>query len=379
MAPVSDRRRRRRRDRSAQLAVLGVATVAGMIAALAASPHTAAAAKAVHQSAVASPSAPLMPPRTLLLGHIGPTRQLDLLVAYGWDRGARTGTAMLIPPTTMVEVPALGPQPLSDVTALASPALLPIVLANALDMRFSSVVLFDDAQLASMFAAAGPFDVDFPISAQAEDSGGTVAFNAGVHRIQPSDAVRLLVAPGTDALTHLVTVGAVLDGWRHKLTLPTPARATIATDRRVLPLVIRADAAVNDVTLPVDPLSSGAQSRYELRQPDATQAVVQAFPAFLIARGPRPRVELLNGVGDVGLTQQVAARVVPAGGQVTLTGNLANFGVRNTLVVYYDPSQLAAAKRLAAALGVGKVAHSAEPIDVADITIVVGQDFTSSS
>jgi hypothetical protein len=379
MAPVADRRRRRRRDRSAQLTVLGVATVAGMIGALTASPHIAAAANPVHQSAAALPSAPVVPPRTLLFGHVGPTGRLDLLVAFGWDGGGRIGTAMLIPPTTLVEVPALGQEPLSDVTALASPALLPIVLANALDLRFSSVALFNDAQLASVFAAAGPFDVDFPIRVQAEDGGGSLVFNAGVHRIQPSDAVRLLVAQNTDALTHLVTVGAVLDGWRHKLTLSMPARATIATDRRVLPLVIRADAAVADVTLPVDPLSSGAQTRYELRQPDATQAITQAFPAFVIGPGPRPRVELLNGVGDVGVTQQVAARVVPAGAQVTLTGNVANFGVRTSLVVYYDPSQLAAAKRLAAALGVGRVAHSAEPIGVADITIVVGKDFTSSN
>jgi hypothetical protein len=313
----------------------------------------------------------------MLFAHIDAARHVDLLVVFGWDHGARAGTAMLIPPTTMVDVPSLGPQQLRDVTALVSPALLPIVLANALDLRFSRVVMFDDAQLASLFAAAGSFDVDFPIAVQVEDRGGTVGFNPGIHRIQPSDAVRLLVAQGSDALAHLVTVGAVLDGWRHALTSPMPARATIATDRRVLPLVIRASAAVSDMTLPVDQVSSGAQSRHQLRQPDATQAVAQAFPAFLIVRGPRPHVQLLNGVGNVGLTQRVAARIVPAGGQVTLTGNLANFGVRQTLVVYYDSNQLAAAKRLAAALGVGKVAHSAEPIDVADITIVVGNDFTS--
>jgi hypothetical protein len=379
MARVSDRRRRRRRDRSAQLTVLGLATAAGMIAALTANPHVAAAAKPASQSAVSTPPAPVVPASTLLFGHIGPTGRVDLLVAFGWDRGARTGTAMLIPPTTMVEVPALGEQPLSEVAALASPALLPVVVANALDVRFNSTVLFSDAQLASLLAAAGSFDVNFPTAARVEDPAGTVAFNAGVHHIQASDADRLLVGQDGDALAHLVTVGAILDGWRHALTSPMAARATIATDRRVLPLVVRAGAAVNDVTLPVDQVSSGTQSNYQLRQPDAGQAVAQAFPVALIAPGTRPRVQLLNGVGDVGVTQQVAARVVPAGGEVTLTGNVANFGVRTTLVVYYDPSQLAAAKRLAAALGVGKVAHSAESIDVVDITIVVGKDFTQSS
>jgi hypothetical protein len=66
---------------------------------------------------------------------------------------------------------------------------------------------------------------------------------------------------------------------------------------------------------------------------------------------------------------------VPAGGEVTLTGNLAGFGVRTTRVVYYRKNGRAAAQRMAAALGVGKVERATNAIDIVDLTIVVGKDF----
>jgi hypothetical protein len=83
----------------------------------------------------------------------------------------------------------------------------------------------------------------------------------------------------------------------------------------------------------------------------------------------------LNGVGSVGLTQAVAARIVPAGGEVTLTGNVPGFGVAATKVVYYRAGARDDARRFAKALGVGKVIRAADAIDVVDVTVVVGKDF----
>jgi hypothetical protein len=83
----------------------------------------------------------------------------------------------------------------------------------------------------------------------------------------------------------------------------------------------------------------------------------------------------LNGTGAIALTQAVAERIVPAGGEITLTGNVPGFGVRHTSVVYYRKSDLPAARRVAAALGVGSVAEGNVPLDVVDLTVVVGADF----
>jgi hypothetical protein len=381
MAPGLERRRRsRRRDRSAQLAVLAFAVVVGIVAGIAGSPRGATAARAADgRNRVSAGKAAALPARTLLFGHLAPGRRVDLLVAFGWDRGARNGTALLIPPTTMVEVPSLGPQALADVVSLGSRNLLEVVVENALGVDFNGTVLMSDARLASVLAPAGAMHVDFPSATRIDDSAGTISFRSGRQSVDPADAMRLLVAKGHDALSHLVTVGAVLDGWRAALTRADVARATIKVDQRLLPLVIAARANVHDSTLPVERLSTGADERFRLRTPDAFATVEQSFPWAVIAQGRRPRIEVLNGVGGVGLTQGVASRVVPAGGEVTLTGNLPGFGVKVTRVVYYRKNGLAAAKRMAAAMGVGKVVRAADAIDVVDVTIIVGKDFERRS
>jgi hypothetical protein len=105
-------------------------------------------------------------------------------------------------------------------------------------------------------------------------------------------------------------------------------------------------------------------------------ATVQAdLPDALLTTASRRRVEILNGTGAVALTQNVARLVVPAGGEITLTGNVPGFGVKHTTVVYYRPDDLPEANRIAAALGVGSVAKGNVPLDVVDVTVVVGSDF----
>jgi hypothetical protein len=381
MAPVTDgRRRQRRHDRSAQLAVVALAVVIGVGAAVAGSPRGATAARTEPEGrARGAARENVLPAGSLLFGHVAPDGRLDLLVGFGWDRGARTGTALLIPSTTLVEVPSLGPQALADVPRLAAPKLLQVVVENALGIDFDGQALVGDDKLAALLAPAGRIRVDFPTSTRVDDSAGTIAFRAGVQEIAAADAMRLLAARARDELAHLVVVGAVLEGWRAALAREGVGSATVQADQRLLPLTITAGADMRTSTLPVERLSSGGERRFRLRVDDATDLVTGAFPWAVISKGERPRVEVLNGVGGVGVTQTVAAKLVPAGGQVTLTGNVPGFGVATTQVVYYRPEARADARRLAKALGVGKVVRAGDAIDVVDVTVVVGEDFQRSS
>lgn len=374
MAPASERRRRaRRRDRTAQLTVLAAALVAGLIAAVAASPRTVSAASTV-VATTPTTVARQRPANTFLFGHIGTDGRADLLVLFGWPGGARSGTALLIPATTLVEVPSFGPQALADVPRLASQSLLRVVVENALAVRVNRARFVTNAQLAALLAPARTLRVDFPDATRVDDSFGTVAFHSGTQRIAAADAARVLGGKGASTLSHLVAVGAVLDGWRAALADRAIANATRAVDRRVAPLVNTATAHVQDDTLPVAPLSAAGEERFQPREPDATDTITQAFGWARFTHGTRPRVQILNGVGRVGLTQAVAAKIVPAGGEVALTDNLAGFGKTRTQVVYYRENGAAAARRFAKVLGATDVERAADTTDVVDITIVVGAD-----
>jgi hypothetical protein len=125
----------------------------------------------------------------------------------------------------------------------------------------------------------------------------------------------------------------------------------------------------------VESVTTAGGERFEPRVVDVARYVSSVFANARLGGGAkRPRVEILNGTGAVGLGQSIAGKVVPAGGQVTLTGNVPSFGVANTQVVYYRDADRADAQRLLRALGCGALKKAARALGVVDVTIVAGAD-----
>ena len=89
-------------------------------------------------------------------------------------------------------------------------------------------------------------------------------------------------------------------------------------------------------TLPVDSIAIAGGERFEVREAELIRYVKRAFPKARLGSGsPRPRVEVLNGTGFLGVAQAVADKVVPAGGKITLTGTLPGFRRPTTQSVSY--------------------------------------------
>jgi hypothetical protein len=371
-----------RRDRRLQGAVVVVAVVAGLIAgSLGTSRDRSARALGGATTTTVARSSASAASRSVLLAHVDVNHRLDLLAVAGVNAGGRVGSVVFVPTTTLVQVPSFDTQALVDVVRLGgsnlnASTLLVTTVANALGIRFKQVLLLNNARLTALLAPADRMRVNFQHSVQVDDSAGTLAFTPGRATITSADATRLLIGPTSGgALEHLVAVQAVLQGWFARLRNKAIAHDTLEVGAAVSSLVALAHTQVNFDTIPVDVLSSGSATRYELQEPQATELIRADFPDGLITQSKRPRVEVLNGTGAVALTQAVARRIVPAGGEITLTGNVPGFGVRHTTVVYYRSADLPAAEHLAAALGVGSVAKGNVPIDVVDLTVVVGADF----
>ncbi len=390
-----DRRRRERRDLRFQLWVAALALLAGVGAGIVGEPRVSSAGapresdETPTTTSAPSPDEPGEPvatrvpsPRTLLLGHLGPDGRLDLLVAVAVAEGHEVGEALLIPTATLVEVPSLETQALADVVRLGSlggPDLLHTAIENALGTAFDGMLLTDDVGLISLLAPAGAVTVDFGRAFRVDDDAGTLAFTAGSQEIDAATAVRLLVGLGEQGeLDHLVTVQAVMKGWLAELGDRDVAAATVSADPAARSLVIAARAAVRYDTLPVVSVASGGEERFAIRRDDARSLLERTMPWALLGDEPRPRVEILNGTGEVGVTQSVAKAIVREGAEVTLTGNLPGFGAEATQVVYYRDEQAGTAQALAAALGYGDVVKAPRPVDVIDVTIVVGADLAEA-
>jgi len=86
---------------------------------------------------------------------------------------------------------------------------------------------------------------------------------------------------------------------------------------------------------------------------------------------------LLSGVGPIGSPNAVAAKIVSAGGEVTILGNADRFDYPTTQIIYYDDTFAVAAQKLRDALGFGEVIKSPTPTDVEDVTVILGSDATA--
>jgi hypothetical protein len=74
----------------------------------------------------------------------------------------------------------------------------------------------------------------------------------------------------------------------------------------------------------------------------------------------------------------VARILVPEGYRLVSTGNANTFGVKETMIIALSDEDLAAAQRARDLLGVGQVLMGFQPAGLADIQIVVGEDFVSA-
>ncbi len=336
-------------------------------------------------SGEAGTAAPAIAPSTLLLVHRGADGRADLLTVGGVStpkkRGPTAASILLIPSATQVETPSLGIQILADLPNLGDAKLLTTTIENLLGVALTSSIELDDTGLAAVLAPAAPLPVRLRAPVRIADRDSETAIPAGDQTLSASDAARVITAHESGSeLDHLVTVQAVLEGWQARLRDRSIAQATEAIRPGLAVMTTAAKARERVDSLSVDSFTTGGGERFQPRRDDITDYVRTAFPAALLGPGgKRPRVEILNGTGAVGLAQQIAAVVVPAGGDVRLTGNVPGFGVPTTQVVYYRDQDRPAAEHLLAALKCGGLKRADTALGMVDVTILVGADCKPSS
>lgn len=336
------------------------------------SPGPASGATAASPASDRASVAPVTGPRTALIvqaGSDGNAASLTVLAT-----GPRTHELVLVPPGTMTEVPSFGLESVGSALSLGGVDLLQATVENLIGVTFDDVVVVDDARLRDLVANAGDLTVDLPQPVSTRwDAGRTV--------IAPTDVGTLWAAPAeTNDLARLARQQAFWEAWL----------ARLRRDRRALPggslrpyLDALRRSSVGIDLLPVEALDAGGGSELYKAHEDELEALVRSALPDAAARGrsARPRVQVLNGTGAVGVAQSVTLRLVqaPVRARVAYTGNADSFDHDETQVVFYDRSHQAVAEAVRDALGAGRVVLSRAPLGIVDITVVVGRDFRPST
>ncbi|MBV8559623.1 MAG: LCP family protein [Acidimicrobiia bacterium] len=371
------RRRQQRRDtrrRGAGLVLGGVGAV-GAVALLlvVAHPWRGGAPASGPPPAAASRSVPL--PSSAVLVEPGPqgAASITLLVANATSGG---GHIVFVPPATMTEVPSYGLDGVGKALGEGGPSLFEVTLENLLGVPLPPAVVTSDAQLTGFVQPAGPLGVDVPTSVEQTDAAGNVnvLWDQGPTTLAPTDVPRFLTVRGQgNDLSRLARHQAFWTAWLGKVAHDPGVVDGLPPD---LSRVVRqlATGSVSYQTLPVQAVDagSGGDEVYRVNQADLDQLMGQLLPGV---PPDRIRVQVLNGTGAIQASPRVAKKIVPAGGRVVLSGNADSFAYAQTQIVFYDRSQQQAAERIRQALGTGRLVLSRQPLDVVDVTVVIGKDF----
>ena len=315
------------------------------------------------------------------------------------DNGEDGATVVFIPTTTVAEVPGHGPLQLGTAHALGSTPLLELTVDNLLGIDSDAAVGVSRQAWAQFFARLGGLEIDVPTSLTEVTGAGDrrVRFEPGEQFLDGERLAEYLTftEDGESELSQLPRFQRVLEAALDAIAaeperldpvfadgapfLDTTQPELVASLLRTL-AIARADDQLDVRTLPVEAIGSGDQSSYRLDTPRSDALMDERFAASRPVDGEATgrRLQILNGNGEPGVGQFVAARLQPAGYRVILTRNADRFDYPFTrIVVYADtPEQLALARDVQERLGVGQIELSETPQRVADITVVVGADFT---
>lgn len=325
----------------------------------------------------------LVPPSpTLLVFQTDDEGALAGMVLLSLPSEAGTGGGVLIiPPSTIADVPELGPFPIDSSFAFNGPDGAKSTVEWALGIGIDDVAVMSAAEWADIVASTGPLTVTNPDVLRDED--GDVVFPSGALELTGAEvpAFAAFLSEDESRLNRLLRQELVWRAWLDRLE-GDPAAAVFPGEEgrgiaRFLPAIVSGPHQVETLPIEADEEVSlpGSTVPFTIDDEALSSLIVQLvpFPAGTAA-GDRPLVRVLSGTGSDEQILPAARRIVAAGGQVTIIGNADRFDYEETQVIYWDPAHRADAVAVAESLGFGTVTQVDEVDESADVVVVLGPD-----
>lgn len=323
--------------------------------------------------------------------------ELRSLAVLASDRRDEQGTLLLLPTTTLADVPGFGSFTLREAWELGGSSLVAVTVDNLLGLRIDGVLAVDAAGWEAWFTPLEGATLSITAPIVPADGAPQDRFEPGTRHLDPAEVGRyaLVRGQGESALTVLPRTRQVLAALLDEVHADPavldavveaartfPGTATPERLRTVLGELAEAHARddLTAVSLPVIPLGSGDEDLYRVDGERLESLVDERFAASRDDRAASDRwaVQILNGNGRPGVGQEVAEELADGSYRIVLTGNADRFTYRTTRIIVYDEEDemLRAAHDVQERLGgIGTIERSGTPQSVVDLTIVVGHDF----
>ncbi len=304
-----------------------------------------------------SPSPTQKAPSLLAIGVTGAPKPLLAVIGTAGSPPA----AMGFPQGLTLEVPGAGELSTRQVAALPGPGLQ-VALSNVVGAWAEHYALIDLEHLAPLIDRAGGLRVQLPDPVTIDDA----VLGPGAVTMTGAQVAAFLGAEGQNTYTRWEIVLTAL------LRTPPTFEAGDLTDTDDLAGVQATFDGAQGGRLETLPVKVAAAT---IRVPDYEELDVLMADRFGVKRTPVP-VIVQNAVGAAGIGEEVGRLLIPRGFRVTLSQNAVEFGDKLTQIIALGEDHLNEARRVRAALGVGRIAVSQVASGIGDVQIVVGKDFT---
>ncbi len=300
-----------------------------------------------------------------------------VLVAAADDRPS---TLTVIPSTLFDLLPGYGDFALADAYSFEGAELAQITVANALGVRIDRVAVVAPGQLPGTLSQS----IEIDLAEAVIESGDAADFeiaDAGVHPYDGLQVEELLVLQAqSSAVSWVERQAATWTALLGYMEMDPGAAARLLGEGSASATLNRVAGSDPEVSLvPVTPVAvAGDDDGFQLVQADVAIFVADRLAHLALATELRPRVEVLNGNGEILATRSVVQAVVAAGFHVVKTDNADNFDFAETVVIAQGRANRDAAEDAAGILGVRMVQlELAAPSGVVDVSIIVGQDIAT--
>lgn len=321
------------------------------------------------------------PTPTMLLLQVDDKKRLNSVTVLSLT-AADTGGVILIPKSTVLQIPGIGDIPLDKAYETGGAVAVQRGVEAILQAGLGETQVVDAAQWSDLVKPVAPVALQSPDVVG--DGTGAVFFPKGALSLRPDQVGPYLstVTPGSDDLNRLLRQQNFWKAWLAKVQAgkANPGVLPGETDSGLGRYVRRlADAQVTIQPLPVSAAPTFIGTVYVPVADDVRQLVSQIIP-FPVSSipGARVRTRILDGTGRLDHGISAAPLLVRGGAQIDAVGNAARFDYTTTELVYSDENVRPQVERLREALGIGALRKTDSTAQAVDVTVVLGSDFAAS-
>ncbi len=310
---------------------------------------------------------------THLLGIKGANSELvsiALLSLFTDDIG---GSAVVFPVDLLITENAS----IGEIYSTVSEPEFILELGRYLKLGFNAASFITEADLLDYFELATPLTVlvNDPLI-ELDDGQPNVAYESGQLVLSPSEVYSYLAWESDDESSYnrWLRHKNFWESWLGSLTDDVAAALGGKWSEKELNRMLQGLSSGDLIIQNLNLLEAEDSNKYLLVEEDSLSVMLLETVPFPIApfESGRAKIKLLDGIGGVDIVNAFVPKLVASGAEIKLIGNAEQFGVRESLITYYDETYLNFAEAFSVAIGGSSIEFEPLPESVVDVIILIG-------